>query len=222
MASMKIKAKAKKKELHFYSPAEERMNIWTHGLGFVAASVGLVLLLMRATSYGDVWHTVSFAVFGVSMMILYAASTTYHAAKTPRLRYRLKIFDHAAIYVLIAGTYTPFALVTLHGQTGWVIFASVWGIAAAGVVLKLFFTGRFDLLSTIMYVVMGWIIVLAINPLRENLSGPGLYWIMAGGIAYTVGAVLYSIRTLPFNHAIFHVFVLAGSFCHFWTVYYYV
>lgn len=219
---MKSKTEGKKKELHYYSPAEERLNVWTHGFGFIGATVGLALLLIRANNYGDGWHLVSFAVFGLSMMILYAASTTYHAAKEPKLRFRLKIFDHAAIYVLIAGSYTPFTLVTLHGRTGWIIFGSVWGIALAGVILKLFFTGRFDRLSTLMYVAMGWIIILAINPLIENLPGPGLNWIMAGGIAYTVGAVLYSISRLPFNHAIFHVFVLAGTFCHFWSIYFYV
>lgn len=217
---MKKKAERKKKELHYYSPAEERLNIWTHGFGFVGATVGLVLLLVRAFEYGNGWHQFSFAVFGLSMMILYAASTLYHGAKEPKMRYRLKIFDHAAIFVLIAGTYTPFTLVTLHGRIGWIIFGSVWGIALAGVVLKLFFTGRYDRLSTLMYVAMGWIIILAINPMMENLSTTGLFWISAGGIAYTLGAVLYSINRLPFNHAIFHVFVLAGTFCHFWTVYF--
>jgi hemolysin III len=131
--------------------------------------------------------------------------------------------DHAAIYVLIAGTYTPFALVTLHGTTaGWVIFVLVWSIAIAGITLKLFFTGRFDKLSTVMYVAMGWIIVIALKPLLQNLAPEGFFWLVLGGVLYTIGALLYSIRKLKFNHAIFHVFVLLGSFCHFMAVFFYV
>lgn len=209
--------------LKYYSPAEERLNVWSHALGLLASIAGLFFLLRHAFQDGGTEHIVSFAIYGLSMIVLYAASTFYHAARAPRLRYRLKIFDHASIYVLIAGTYTPFTLVTLGGTTvGWIVFGAAWGMALVGIVLKLFFTGRFKLLSTIMYVAMGWIIVLAINPLIRNLPGEGLEWLVAGGIAYTVGAVLYSISRLPFNHAIFHIFVLIGSFCHFWTVYFFV
>lgn len=208
--------------LNFYSPLEERLNVVSHFIGFILSLIALCFLVIKASLFGNIWHIISFSVFGISLALLYAASTFYHNAKEWVLRKRLKILDHAAIYVLIAGTYTPFALVTLHGTTGWIIFGLAWGLAIVGIILKLFFTGRFKLLSTLMYVGMGWIIVFAINKLIDNLPIMGSYWAFGGGIFYTIGAVLYMIKKLPFNHAIFHIFVLFGSFCHFITVYYYV
>ncbi|RKZ55922.1 MAG: hemolysin D [Gammaproteobacteria bacterium] len=212
----------KDKELNHYSVAEERINILSHVLGFVLSVVALVLLVRHASINGDVWHVISFSVFGVSLMILYAASTVYHSAKNPQFRKKMRIVDHASIYVLIAGTYTPFTLVTLNGFTGWVMFGVTWGMAVIGITLKLFYTGRYDSISTLMYVFMGWVIVFAIGPLIDNLSSDGLFWLVAGGMAYTTGAILYSIEKIKFNHAIFHVFVLAGSFCHFVSVYFYI
>ena len=208
--------------IKYYSPGEERINIISHAIGFVLSIVALVLLLIRASAHGNAWHIVSFGIFGLSLVFLYAASTLYHSAKKPESRNRLRIFDHASIYVLIAGTYTPFTLVTLNGPTGWMIFAMSWGLAITGIILKLFFTGKYHLLSTLMYVFMGWIIVFAIKPLIENLSSEGLFWLIAGGVAYTTGAVLYSIKKIKFNHAIFHAFVLVGSFSHFVSVFFYV
>jgi hemolysin III len=155
-------------------------------------------------------------------MILYAASTVYHSARNIQFRRKMRIVDHASIYILIAGTYTPFTLVTLNGFSGWMIFGITWGMAVVGIVLKLFYTGKYDAVSTLMYVFMGWIIVFAIEPLIDNLSSDGLFWLVAGGMAYTTGAILYSIKKIKFNHAIFHVFVLAGSFCHFVSVYFYI
>jgi len=134
----------------------------------------------------------------------------------------LKIFDHSAIYVLIAGTYTPFTLITLEETVGWTIFGVVWGMALIGIVFKLFFTGKYKLVSTLMYILMGWVIIFAIKPLMESLPTEGLYWLFGGGLAYTVGAILYSIKKIKFNHAIFHFCVLIGSFCHFYAVLYYV
>jgi hemolysin III len=212
----------KDKELSHYSVAEERVNILSHALGFVLSIVALVLLVRHASINGDVWHVVSFSVFGVSLMILYAASTVYHSAKNIQFRKKMRIVDHASIYILIAGTYTPFTLVILSGFSGWMIFGITWGMAVVGVVLKLFYTGKYDAVSTLMYVFMGWIIVFAIEPLIDNLSSDGLFWLVAGGMAYTTGAILYSIKKIKFNHAIFHVFVLAGSFCHFVSVYFYI
>jgi hemolysin III len=156
------------------------------------------------------------------MMTLYLASTLYHSAKNPDRRHRLNVFDHASIYLLIAGTYTPFVLVTLRGPWGWSLFGVVWAAAIGGIIFKIFYTGRFDLVSTIAYVVMGSIVVVAIKPLMANLSLPGLYWLLAGGVSYIVGAVLYMLRKMPFHHAVFHLFVLLGSFCHFWAIYWYV
>jgi hemolysin III len=211
-----------KKGIKYYSSIEEKINILSHAIGFILSMVALVLLVRHAVLHGDVWHIVSFSIFGSSLIILYAASTFYHSTKRPELRNRLKIIDHASIYVLIAGTYTPFTLVTLKGPIGWVIFGTSWGLALTGIILKLFFTGRYNLVSTIMYVLMGWIIVFAMKPLINNLPVEGLRWLVAGGISYTVGAILYSIKKIKFNHGIFHVFVLTGSFCHFMSVFFYV
>ncbi len=210
------------KKPKFYPPLEEKLNIFSHGFGFALSIIGLILLILRANEIGEIKHLVSFSVFGVSMVVLYAASTFYHCAKSHVLRYRLNILDHAAIYVLIAGTYTPFAMVTLEGTIGWIIFGVIWAMALCGVILKLFFTGRYQTLSTIMYVVMGWVVVFAIKPLLETLPDTGLLWLLSGGISYTLGAVIFSLNRINFNHAIFHLFVLFGSFSHFISIYYYV
>ena len=208
--------------IKYYSPIEEKINITSHAIGLILSIVAFGLLFTSATQHGDILRVAGFNIFGASLIILYAASTFYHSAKKPGLRSQLRIIDHASIYVLIAGTYTPFALVTLNGPIGWAIFGTSWGLALAGIILKLFFAGRYVLISTLMYVFMGWIIVFAIQPLIDKLSTDGLLWLVAGGIAYTVGAILYSIKKILFNHAIFHILVLIGSGCHFVAVFCYV
>ena len=211
-----------KKGIKFYSPLEEKINVTTHAAGLVLSVIALVLLVTRAIRQGNIWHVVSFSIFGVSLCVLYAASTFYHNSKEPELRSKLRVFDHASIYVLIAGTYTPYTIVTLNGLTGWVIFGISWGLAISGIILKLFFTGKYDFISTLMYVFMGWIIIFAIKPLLINLPSDGIFWLIAGGISYTLGAVIYSIKKIKFNHAIFHIFVLFGSGCHFLSIFLYV
>ncbi len=203
----------------YYPPAEERLNIASHGLGVLLSVIGLPFLLLSPSASASWVNWVGKLVFGLSMLVLYTASTGYHMAKTDTARRRLRVVDHAAIYVMIAGTYTPFMLISLKGSLGTWILISVWSMAIAGVVLKLFFTGRFTVLSTLLYVLMGWGIVLFIQPLSEQLSDAGLVWLFAGGVMYTVGAVLYAIKAMPYNHATFHLFVLMGSFCHFMCVY---
>lgn len=210
------------KKVTYYPPKEEKLNVITHAIGLVLSVVALVLLVVYASLNGSAWHVVSFSIYGASLILLYSASTFYHYVQHPKLRRRLNIFDHAAIYVLIAGTYTPFTLVVLKGWIGWTIFGVSWGLAIAGIILKLFFTGKYDKLSTFAYVLMGWLIVFALKPLILNLSFEGLMWLLSGGIFYTVGAVLYSIKKINYNHAIFHIFVLLGSFCHFIAVFFYV
>ena len=210
------------KKITYYDPKEEKLNVISHAFGLVLSIIALVLLVVFASLEGSAWHIVSFSIYGASLIVLYAASTFYHNSKTPKLRYRLNIFDHASIYVLIAGTYTPFTLVVLDGWVGWTIFGVSWGLALTGVILKLFFIGKYDRISTIAYVLMGWLIVFAIKPLVQNLPIEGLLWLLGGGISYTVGAILYSIKSIKYNHAIFHVFVLLGSFCHFIAVFFYV
>lgn len=194
----------------------------SHAAGLFLSVAALAFLIAKATIYGTAVHTVSFTVFGASLVFLYGASTLYHSARGARARVTLRTVDHASIYLLIAGTYTPFALITLQGVAGWVIFGTVWGMALLGVTAKLFFTGRFEHLSTAMYVFMGWIVVFAIKPLVANLSTEGLSWLLAGGVSYTVGALFYSVKKMPFGHATFHVLVLLGSACHFVSVYFFV
>ena len=209
-------------KIQFYSPTEEKLNIWSHAVGIFLSIIALVLLIVKAVGQNNVWMMVSFPIFGISLIVLYLASTLYHASKHPEKRFKLKIFDHAAIYVLIAGTYTPFTLVSLNGEIGWFIFSVVWAIAFAGIILKLFFTGRFKVISTAMYVLMGWIIIFYFKELTANLNSDGVFYLILGGVFYTIGAILYSIKKIKFNHAIFHFFVLAGSFSHFLSVYLYV
>jgi hemolysin III len=205
-----------------YSPLEEKTNIISHAIGLALSVIGTLLMLLRASGSGDILHIIGAGIFGASLIALYAASTFYHSAKDPKARARLRIVDHATIYLLIAGTYTPFTLITLKGWVGWTVFGVSWGMAVCGVVLKLFFTGRYNLLSTLMYIFMGWVIIFAIKPLVNSFPIDGIFWLIAGGLAYTAGAIIYSIKKIPFNHAIFHVFVLLGSFCHFVSVYVYV
>ncbi len=211
-----------KKEITYYEPKEEKFNVISHAVGLVLSIIALVLLVVYSSIYGSALHIVSFAIYGASLIILYSASTFYHYVQSPKLRHRLNIFDHSAIYVLIAGTYTPFTLVVLKGWVGWTIFGVSWGLEIAGIILKLFFTGKYDKISTFAYVLMGWVVIFAIKPLVYNLPFEGLMWLLAGGIFYTVGAILYSIKKLKFNHAIFHIFVLLGSFSHFIAVFFYV
>lgn len=205
-----------------YSPLEEKFNILTHGLGFLLAIPATILIILKASLHGDVWQIVSVSIYGATLLILYLASTLYHAAKDEKRRFRLKIFDHTSIYLLIAGTYTPFVLVTLRGAWGWSLFGVIWSAAIGGTIFKLYFTGRFEKISTIAYVMMGLVVLLAIKPLLERLPLPGLYLLIVGGICYIIGAVFYMQKKMKFQHPIFHLWVLAGSFFHFWAIYQFV
>jgi hemolysin III len=192
---------------------EEWFNALTHGVGAAAAAVAAVLLTVRAALYGGTWELVGAAVFGASLVTLYTASTLFHAAREPVLRRRFKVFDHCAIFLLIAGTYTPFLLNELRGPWGWTLFAIVWLIALAGIVFKLFCTGRYQLLSTCMYLGMGWLSIVAVRPALQHVEPVTIGWIVAGGIAYTAGTPFYHARR-RYAHAVWHGFVLAGSACH--------
>ena len=211
-----------KEKITYYDLKEEKLNVISHFIGLVLSVIALVLLVYYASVEGSAWHVVSFSIYGASLIVLYSASTLYHYTQQPELRQKLNIFDHAAIYVLIAGTYTPFALVVLKGWVGWAIFGASWGLAIFGIIFKLFYTGKYDKISTIAYVLMGWMVIFAIKPLVNNFSTEGLIWLLAGGVFYTVGAILYSIKKIKYNHAIFHIFVLLGSFSHFMAVFFYV
>lgn len=208
-------------ELNYvYSKKEEFLNVLSHGFGLVLSLIAFPFLLIKGFAYNGFWKPTSFVIYGLSLILLYAASTFYHAAKNPMIRRKLNIFDHAAIYVLIAGGYTPFCLVALDSSLGWYVFIFVWLFALVGIVLKLFFTGKYDKLSTAMYLLMGWQVVFFAKPLANSLSENGLYLLILGGIFYTLGAILYSVKKLPYNHAIFHIFVLLGSLSHFLSIYF--
>lgn len=212
----------KNPSLKYYPPLEEKINIATHAFGIVIGVIGFILMLIKSIPIQDGLQLISVIIYGLSIVTLYTASTLFHSAKEPKLRIRLNIFDHSAIYALIAGTYTPYTLITLHGQIGWLVFGIIWLVALVGIILKFFYTGRFRILSTAMYVVMGWMVMFAIKPLYESLDYNGFILLVTGGIAYTVGAVLYAVKNIPYNHAIFHFFVLVGSILHFLSVYLYV
>jgi len=209
-----------KKTLNYrYSESEERLNIWSHALGLFLSLLAFPFLIIKAFTYSGFWQVSSFIIYGLSLIVLYAASTFYHASVNPKNRRKLNIFDHAAIYALIAGSFTPFCIIALDSDLGWYLFVFVWIFALIGIILKLFFTGRFDKLSTAMYLLMGWQVVFFIKPLMKVLTNFGLNLLIIGGVFYTVGAMLYSIKKIPYNHAIFHLFVLLGSASHFFALY---
>ena len=197
---------------------EEIANALTHGLAAAAALAGSAVLITLAAIYGDGWQLAGAIVFGVALLLLYTASTLYHAIQHPVVKGRLKVFDHCAIYLLIAGTYTPFTLIGLRGTLGWWLFGIIWTLALAGVVFKLFYTGRFRGLSTAIYVAMGWLVVIAIGPVAAALDAWTLGWIIAGGVFYTLGTFFYMRDSIPYAHAIWHLFCIAGSVCHYVAV----
>jgi hemolysin III len=206
----------------YYSLGEEIAHSTIHGLGAVLSALGLMLLIVRASRTGDPWCTISFAIFGATMVLLYVSSTLYHALIPTRARKVFKILDHAAIYLLIAGTYTPFLLVSLRGSWGWSLFGIVWGLAIGGVLFKVFCVGRYKLVSTLLYLGMGWLGLIAAKPLLSQVPKGGLIWLLAGGLAYSAGTIFYHWRGMKYHHAVWHIFVLAGTLCHFWAVYEYI
>ena len=201
---------------------EETINAWTHGLGALLSLGGLVVLVILTSRHGDAWHIVSCSIYGVTLVLLFSSSTLYHSFRSQRLKHVLRIIDHASIFLLIAGTYTPFVLVNLRGGWGWSLFGVIWGLAMAGIVFQIFFVSRFRLLQTLIYLAMGWLVVIAIKPLLTRVPLPGLIWLLAGGLSYTVGALFYLWKKLPFHHAVWHLFVLAGSVCHYFAILFYV
>jgi hemolysin III len=197
---------------------EEVASALTHGFGAVAALAGGVVMITLTALHGDGWQLAAAIVFAASMLLLYVASTLYHAIPHPGAKARLKVLDHCAIYLLIAGTYTPFTLVGLRGDVGRNLFIAIWSLAAAGIVFKLFFTGRFKLLSTLVYIAMGWMVIVAIKPVWNALDAWTFGWLLAGGIAYTLGTVFYHRPSMRWSHAVWHLFVITGSVCHYIAV----
>jgi len=200
---------------------EEQLNALSHGIGALLGIAGLVLLIVFDTNKTD-WSLFSVIIYGISIIVLFTASTLYHAIRGEKRKYYFRIVDHIGIYLLIAGTYTPVLLITLEQSQGWTLFWVVWSIAAFGVILKLFFTGRFEVFSTLLYLVMGWLIVFDFSNLSAAIGSEGVLWFFAGGLFYTVGIIFYAISRIPYNHVIWHLFVLAGALCHFFMILLYV
>ncbi|WIV20749.1 hemolysin III family protein [Paenibacillus polygoni] len=205
-----------------YTRREEVVNAVTHGIGAVLSVAALVLLIAAASINGTTWHVVSFTIYGISMLLLYFNSTMVHALKEGKAKDLFEIFDHSSIYLFIAGTYTPFLLVAIRGTLGWTLFGIIWGVALFGVAFKAFFTKKFLFMSTLFYLAMGWLIVLAWGPLVATVPYNGIVLLVAGGLMYTLGTLFYVWRGFPFHHAIWHLFVLAGSVLHFFAIFLYL
>ncbi len=201
---------------------EEVANSVTHGFGLALSLAGLVLLIVVAALHGSVLSIVSCSVYGATLVGLYAASTLYHSVQSPQSKRVLKIVDHSFIYLLIAGTYTPFTLVMLRGGWGWALFGIVWGLALCGIALKLWFVDRFVVVSTLCYLAMGWLVVVALKPILTTVPTPALWWLLGGGLAYSAGVVFFALPNLRYSHAVWHAFVLAGSAFHYVAILRYV
>jgi len=201
---------------------EEFLNAITHAIGFILATFGSIILLSRSLQERNLLRIGSYLIYCTGLLTLYLASTMYHSAKDPGLKKRLNVFDHSAIYLLIAGTYTPISLLSIGGIWGIVLLCVVWIIAVTGIIMKFFFTGRYSLISTAAYLLMGWVVIFAIKPLIDSMVTPGLLWLLAGGIFYTSGAIFYQRKKMKYNHVIFHLFVLSGSLCHYITILNYI
>jgi hemolysin III len=201
-----------------YSTGEEIANAITHGVGALLAIAALVVLVVLAVMRGTVWHVVSFSVFGSTLVLLYFSSTLYHSITHAGAKHIFHKFDHISIYLLIAGTYTPFCLTVLRGWIGWTVFGVVWGCAIVGTVIKAFTVGKHVKLSTLLYVLMGWVIVLAFKPLWEAMTFNGLALLIAGGLSYTVGTIFFLRDHVKYNHSAWHLFVIGGSVLHFFSV----
>jgi hemolysin III len=209
-------------DTHVYTKREEIANAITHGIGTLLSIAGLTLLIVFASLEGTAWHVVSFTIFGVTMLLLYTSSTLVHSFPEGKVKDLFETFDHSCIYLFIAGTYTPILLVSLRSPLGWTMFGMVWGLAIAGVVFKAFFTKKYLVLSTLFYVMMGWLIVFVWHPLQEVLMPGGIRLLIIGGVLYTLGSIFYIWRGFPYHHAVWHLFVVAGSVMHFFAILLYV
>ncbi len=218
----KIKRTKYKIENDAESTGEEIANSITHGMGALLSIVALSILVSLAVRKGDSWRILGFSIYGSALILLYLSSTLYHSLIFTRAGRLFAILDHAFIYILIAGTYTPFALVSIRSALGWTLFGIIWGVAVIGVVFETFIVGRRRVVSTIIYIVMGWMIMAAIKPLLMSISATGVSWLVAGGLLYTLGVIFFSWKRLPYHHMIWHFFVMGGSVCHFFAIYYYV
>ncbi|MDJ0749858.1 MAG: hemolysin III family protein [Woeseiaceae bacterium] len=206
------------KEQMEYSVLEEIIHAITHGIGVILSIAALSWMLYVSISAADPWRIAASSIYGATLIALFLASTVYHSMYASRHREIFKLLDHCAIYLLIAGTYTPFLLVAMRTDTGWWLFGTIWALATAGIIKKLWFRHRFPKIALASYLVMGWLAVAAAPQIAGAIGANGMAWLVAGGISYSVGAVFYALNRMPFNHAVWHVFVLAGGVCHFLSI----
>jgi hemolysin III len=202
-----------------YSRKEETANIITHGIGILASIVGLIFLVILAQAKGDQWHLVSFAIFGISLLLMYTSSSLYHSVSGDKAKRYLRKLDHSVIYILIAGTYTPYLLTNLRGTTGWIMFVVVWTFAAVGIIIKLATQIKSKWVSAVIYLGMGWLAIFIAPSMVDNLSTLSIIFLLAGGLFYSIGVIFYVRKRLPYHHAVWHLFVLGGSICHYFSVY---
>jgi hemolysin III len=205
-----------------YTTGEEIAHAVSHGVGVLLSIAGLAILVAFASLYGNAWHIASSSIYGATLILLYTASTLYHGIPNPAVKRVLQRIDHLAIYLLIAGTYTPFTLVSLRGGWGWTLFGLVWGLALLGVVLETMVKRRIKWLSLSLYLGLGWLVVIAIEPLLDSVASGGLILLLAGGLSYTLGVIFYAWKRLAYHHAVWHLFVMAGSALHFFSIFFYV
>lgn len=223
---MKKNEKEKKpvrfKALRPQSLGEEIANSITHGIGVALSVAGLVLLVVFASLYGDAWRIVSFSIYGATLIFLYLASTLYHSLTNPKAKNFFHYLDHSAIFLLIAGTYTPVTLVALRGTVGWIMFGLIWTLAIGGIIFKAVAKGRFRIISVFIYLIMGWIVVVAVKPLLSSVPTGMITWLIIGGLCYSLGIIFYALKKMPFHHMVWHIFVLGGSISHFFGMLFYL
>ncbi|MFZ0474743.1 MAG: hemolysin III family protein [Halobacillus sp.] len=207
---------------HTFSRREEIANAITHGIGAVLSVGMLVMLVVFASMEGNAWHVVSVSIYGVTMLVLFVSSTLVHSFPAGKMKDLFEIFDHSAIYLFIAGTYTPILLVPLRGSLGWTLFGIIWGMAILGIIFKVFFVKRFVVLSTLFYVLMGWLLIIAWGPLTTEVPAAGITYLILGGVMYSIGSIFYVWRSFTYHHMVWHLFVLGGSIFHFFTIFFYV
>lgn len=207
--------------MRIQSNFEEKLNAWTHGFGALLGIAGLILLISYKEHKTD-WSLISVIIYGISIIVLFSASAIYHSVRSEKRKHYFRIVDHISIYLLIAGTYTPVTLIALNNSLGWPLFWSVWAIAGFGMIVKLFFTGKFEIFSTLLYLVMGWLIIFDFGNLSDLIGPNGLILFIAGGAFYTIGIIFYAVHKIPYNHVIWHLFVLGGAICHYLMIFLYI
>lgn len=205
-----------------WSLGDDWANSLTHTCGFILSLIGFIYLIQAGLEGGSLWKSVSFIIYGLSLITLYTTSAIYHFLSHSQIKHLFRLLDHCAIYLLIAGSYTPFSLVTLKGPWGWFLFSTIWSLAILGIIFKVFFMGRFIALSTMIYLLMGWLVIIAVEPLISNITIEGFYWIVGGGLFYSIGVIFFMLDRKKFFHAIWHLFVMGGSFCHYFAICLYV